>query len=85
MHLGRGYSNAIFVYTCHQVLEFSKGITEDMLNNDFYTIPDFEKSLVEDPQTQNSNPSACISKIDLNKKRIDTVMNTSFNVWDSSY
>ena len=54
MLLGRWSSDAFLRYLRRQVLEFSRGLSEVMTENDFYTIPEIERIHPEDPRTRNT-------------------------------
>ena len=54
MLLGRWSSDAFLRYLRRQVLEFSRGLSEVMNENEFYTIPEIERVNPEDPQTRNT-------------------------------
>lgn len=85
MLLGRWASDAVLLYIRKQVLEFSEGITEEMLKNDFYTVPDMERCLEDDPRTRKSNPSTSLSQVGCNKGQREIAKRPNFNVWSSSY
>ena len=61
MLLGRWCSDAFLKYIRRQVLEFSAGISESMIQKDFYTVPEVEYVDPNDPRTRNTASFATAS------------------------
>ena len=61
MLLGRWSSDAFLKYIRRQVLEFSKGISDSMVQMEFYTVPEVEYVDPNDPHTRNTASSATTS------------------------
>lgn len=54
MLLGRWSSDAFLKYIRRQVQEFSSGLSETMINKEFFTIPEVEQIDDSDPRTWNN-------------------------------
>ena len=61
MLLGRWSSDAFLKYIRRQVQEFSAGISESMVQKEFYTVPDVEHVDTYDPRTRNTASFATTS------------------------
>ena len=55
MILGRWHSSSFLLYIRKQVLEFSAGLSDMMLEKDFYTLPEIE-SVIKDPHSSICSP-----------------------------
>ena len=61
MQLGRWCSDAFLTYISRQVLKFSTGISESMVQKDFYTVPEVDHVDPNDPRTRNTASFATAS------------------------
>ena len=61
MLIGRWSSDAFLKYIRRQVLEFSAGISESMVQKEFYTVPEVEYADPNDPRTRNTASFATAS------------------------
>ena len=61
MLLGRWCSDSFLKYIRRQVLKFSAGISESMVQKDFYTVPDVEYVDPNDPRTRSTASFATAS------------------------
>ena len=61
MLLGRWSSDAFLKYIRRQILEFSKGISDSMVQMEFYTVPEVEYVDQNDPRTRNAASFATAS------------------------
>ena len=61
MLLGRWSSDAFLKYIRRQVLEFSSGISESMVQKECYTVPEVEYVDPNDPRTRNTASFATAS------------------------
>ena len=81
MEIGRWASDAFLPYIRKQVLEFSRGLTEQMIKNDFYTLPDIVKCQENDPRTRKSNSSTSLFQIGENKGQREIAKRPAFQIW----
>lgn len=81
MEIGRWASDAFLLYIRKQVLEFSRGLTEQMIKNDFYTLPDIVKCQENDPRTRKSNSSTSLFQIGENKGQREIAKRPAFQIW----
>ena len=82
MLLDRWCNEEFILYIRKQVLEFRTGISLSMLKHDFYTVPEVEKYLKEDPRTRNNNYFAYhLSQIGSDKGQKEAAKRPALHTW----